>query len=228
MVQDKSTNVTWHDGLVSCDERARLLKQKGVTLWFTGLSGSGKSTIAKQFAALGIVSVDADQASRAVVEPGMPALAAIEAHFGATIITPDGELNRPTLREIIFSDPAQKTWLETLLHPLIRDWIMAQLQAADSDYVILESPLLFETDQHKLVDTVLLVDVPVALQLERASTRDGSNKEQIQLIVDAQMPRQEKRDRADFEFDNAQPLDSLAARVLALHREFLLMAKNKT
>ena len=105
---------------------------------------------------------------------------------------------------------------------------MAQLQAADSDYVILESPLLFETDQHKLVDTVLLVDVPVALQLERASTRDGSNKEQIQLIVDAQMPRQEKRDRADFEFDNAQPLDSLAARVLALHREFLLMAKNKT
>ena len=194
----------------------------------TGGIGSGKSTIAKQFAALGIVSVDADQASRAVVEPGMPALAAIEAHFGATIITPDGELNRPTLREIIFSDPAQKTWLETLLHPLIRDWIMAQLQAAHSDYVILESPLLFETDQHKLVDTVLLVDVPVALQLERASTRDGSNKEQIQLIVDAQMPRQEKRDRADFEFDNAQPLDSLAARVLALHREFLLMAKNKT
>ena len=194
----------------------------------TGGIGSGKSTIAKQFAALGIVSVDADQASRAVVEPGMPALAAIEAYFGATIITPDGELNRPTLREIIFSDPAQKTWLETLLHPLIRDWIMAQLQAADSDYVILESPLLFETDQHKLVDTVLLVDVPVALQLERASTRDGSNKEQIQLIVDAQMPRQEKRDRADFEFDNAQPLDSLAARVLALHREFLLMAKNKT
>ena len=194
----------------------------------TGGIGSGKSTIAKQFAALGIVSVDADQASRAVVEPGMPALAAIEAHFGATIITPDGELNRPTLREIIFSDPAQKTWLETLLHPLIRDWIMAQLQAADSDYVILESPLLFETDQHKLVDTVLLVDVPVALQLDRASTRDGSNKEQIQLIVDAQMPRQEKRDRADFEFDNAQPLDSLAARVLALHREFLLMAKNKT
>ena len=194
----------------------------------TGGIGSGKSTIAKQFAALGIVSVDADQASRAVVEPGMPALAAIEAHFGATIITPDGELNRPTLREIIFSDPAQKTWLETLLHPLIRDWIMAQLQAADSDYVILESPLLFETDQHKLVDTVLLVDVPVALQLERASTRDGSNKEQIQLIVDAQMPRQEKRDRADFEFDNAQPLDSLATRVLALHREFLLMAKNKT
>ena len=194
----------------------------------TGGIGSGKSTIAKQFAALGIVSVDADQASRAVVEPGMPALAAIEAHFGATIITPDGELNRPTLREIIFSNPAQKTWLEILLHPLIRDWIMAQLQAADSDYVILESPLLFETDQHKLVDTVLLVDVPVALQLERASTRDGSNKEQIQLIVDAQMPRQEKRDRADFEFDNAQPLDSLAARVLALHREFLLMAKNKT
>lgn len=203
------------------------MTEKPLIVGLTGGIGSGKSTIAKQFAALGIVSVDADQASRAVVEPGMPALAAIEAHFGATIITPEGELNRPTLREIIFSDPAQKAWLETLLHPLIRDWIMAQLQAADSDYVILESPLLFETDQHKLVDTVLLVDVPVALQLERASARDGSNKAQIQLIVDAQMPRQEKRDRADFVFDNAQPLASLAARVLALHQEFLLLAKDK-
>jgi dephospho-CoA kinase len=192
----------------------------------TGGIGSGKSTVAEQFAALGIVAVDADQASRALVEPGMPALASIEKHFGPELITADGQLNRPALREIIFANPSEKDWLEALLHPLIRDWILAQLQAATSDYVILESPLLFETDQHQLVDAVLLVDVPVELQLERASARDNSDKQQIQRIVDAQMPRQIKRDRADFEFDNAQPLETIAPRVEALHQHFLSMAQN--
>ena len=202
------------------------MAKKTLIIGLTGGIGSGKSTVAEQFAALGIVSVDADQASRAVVEPGMPALDYIEEHFGPELITADGQLNRPALREIIFADPSEKAWLEALLHPLIRDWIMVQLQAATSDYVILESPLLFETDQHQLVDAVLLVDVPVELQLERASARDGSDKPGIQRIIDAQMPRQTKRDRADFEFDNAQPMATIAPRVLALHQQFLTMAQS--
>ena len=202
------------------------MSKKPLIIGLTGGIGSGKSTVAEQFAALGIVAVDADQASRALVEPGMPALASIEKHFGPELITADGQLNRPALREIIFANPSEKDWLEALLHPLIRDWILAQLQAATSDYVILESPLLFETDQHQLVDAVLLVDVPVELQLERASARDNSDKQQIQRIVDAQMPRQIKRDRADFEFDNAQPLETIAPRVEALHQHFLSMAQN--
>lgn len=202
------------------------MAKKPLIIGLTGGIGSGKSTVAEQFAALGIVSVDADQASRAVVEPGMPALDYIEERFGPELITADGQLNRPALREIIFADPSEKAWLEALLHPLIRDWIMVQLQAATSDYVILESPLLFETDQHQLVDAVLLVDVPVELQLERASARDGSDKPGIQRIIDAQMPRQTKRDRADFEFDNAQPMATIAPRVLALHQQFLTMAQS--
>ena len=202
------------------------MAKKPLIIGLTGGIGSGKSTVAEQFAALGIVSVDADQASRAVVEPGMPALDYIEEHFGPELITADGQLNRPALREIIFADPSEKAWLEALLHPLIRDWIMVQLQAATSDYVILESPLLFETDQHQLVDAVLLVDVPVELQLERASARDGSDKPGIQRIIDAQTPRQTKRDRADFEFDNAQPMATIAPRVLALHQQFLTMAQS--
>ena len=202
------------------------MAKKPLIIGLTGGIGSGKSTVAEQFAALGIVSVDADQASRAVVEPGMPALDYIEEHFGPELITADGQLNRPALREIIFADPSEKAWLEALMHPLIRDWIMVQLQAATSDYVILESPLLFETDQHQLVDAVLLVDVPVELQLERASARDGSDKPGIQRIIDAQMPRQTKRDRADFEFDNAQPMATIAPRVLALHQQFLTMAQS--
>ena len=118
----------------------------------TGGIGSGKSTVAKAFTALGIQVVDADYASRAVVEPSMPALKAIEAHFGTKLILPDGCLDRLALRQIIFSDKVQRNWLESLLHPLIRDWILSQLEfaLASSIYVILESPLLFEADQHLL------------------------------------------------------------------------------
>ena len=194
----------------------------------TGGIGSGKSTVAKAFSQLGISSVDADQASRAVVEPGMPALASIANHFANTnIILADGQLNRPLLRDIIFSNADEKKWLETLLHPLIRDWIVSQLQAARGDYVILESPLLFETDQHQLVDTVLLVDIPVELQLERVSSRDGNNAEQIQRIIDAQMSRDDRCARADWVLDNTQPLDSLEGSVLKLHQQFVERATRK-
>ena len=187
----------------------------------TGGIGSGKSTVAEAFRQLGIETVDADQASRAVVEPGMPALAAISAQFGSQIIQADGSLDRAALRQIIFTDPAQKLWLESLLHPLIRDWIIEQLKAATSPYVILESPLLFETDQHQLVHKTVLVDLPEALQIERACARDGNQADQIQRIIDAQMPREEKLSRADIVLDNSESLDTLAARVTAVHQTLL-------
>lgn len=189
----------------------------------TGGIGSGKSTIAKAFMALGVTVVDADYASRAVVEPGMPALDAIEHHFGPQLILPDGTLNRSALRTIVFSDEQQKQWLEALLHPLIRDWIESQLKAslAICPYVILESPLLFETDQHQLVSTVLLVDVPVEVQLGRAAARDGNTREQIQKIINAQMSRGEKCHKADIVFNNEMTEDSIAPRVEQLHQQFL-------
>ena len=119
------------------------MSKNPLIIGLTGGIGSGKSMVAEQFAALGIVAVDADQASRAVVEPGMPALASIEKHFGPELITADCQRKRPALREINCANPSEKDWLEALLHPLIRDWILAQLQAASSDDVSLESPLLF-------------------------------------------------------------------------------------
>jgi len=192
----------------------------------TGGIGSGKSTVAKAFIALGIQVVDADYASRALVEPGMPALKAIVAHFGAKLILPDGCLNRSALRQIIFSDKMQKSWLESLLHPLIRDWILSQLELAlaSSPYVILESPLLFEADQHLLVSEVLLVDVPVELQLTRAMARDSNTKEQIQSIINAQMSRLDRLGRADLVFDNSLPENTVPARVRDLHQQFLVKA----
>jgi dephospho-CoA kinase len=193
----------------------------------TGGIGSGKSTVAEAFRQLGIDTVDADYASRAVVELGMPALKSIGEHFGKDILQGDGSLNRTALRSIVFSDPQQKIWLESLLHPLIREWIIEQLQQSTGPYVILESPLLFETDQHQLVDKVLLVDLPEALQIERACARDNNLADQIKRIIDSQMPRQEKLVRADLVFDNSQSLETVASRVALLHNQFLSLAEAK-
>jgi dephospho-CoA kinase len=157
----------------------------------------------------------------------MPALSRIKDHFAEQdIILPDGHLNRPLLRDIIFADAQQKQWLEALLHPLIRDWIIEQLHAADTEYVILESPLLFETDQYQLVDVSLVVDVPTELQLERARARDNNDRAQIQRIIDAQMSRQEKNNRADFIIDNSSDTETLTAVVIDLHQQFLKMAES--
>ena len=197
------------------------------TVGLTGGIGSGKTTVANVFSDLGIEVIDVDQGSRAVVEPGSHALNTIADHFENTDwknieIVVNNQLNRGALREIIFSDSREKEWLEQLLHPLIRDWVIDQLlQAKDSAYVILESPLLLETDQYKLVDTVLVVDVPETLQLQRASLRDGMKRENIQAIMDTQMSREQRLAAADLVFDNSLSSDSLVSRVNELHQQFL-------
>tara|TARA_A100001015_G_C14748148_1_gene616429 strand:- start:6 stop:425 length:420 start_codon:yes stop_codon:yes gene_type:complete len=119
----------------------------------TGGIGSGKSTVARAFIDLGIDVVDADKASRKIVEPGMPALKFIADRFGQKMIKADGTLDRAAMRTIIFSQPEEKAWLENLLHPLIAEWIVDQIRLARSAYVMLESPLLMETQQLELVDT---------------------------------------------------------------------------
>jgi dephospho-CoA kinase len=194
----------------------------------TGGIGSGKSTIAGAFKRLGVRVIDADQASRAVVEPGSDALSAIINHFSDDQLLIDGQLNRAVLREIIFNNPEQKVWLEELLHPLIGEWITMQVQQpSSSPYIILESPLLFETDQYKSVNTSLLVDLSPDLQKHRASKRDGVSTEQIQAIIDTQMSRERKISIANYIFDNSLTLESIDKRVLNLHHQFENLAQSK-
>ena len=194
----------------------------------TGGIGSGKSTIAGAFKRLGVRVIDADQASRAVVAPGSDALSAIINHFSGDQLLIDGQLNRAVLRDIIFNNPEQKVWLEELLHPLIGEWITMQVQQpSSSPYIILESPLLFETDQYKSVNTSLLVDLSPDLQKHRASKRDGVSTEQIQAIIDTQMSRERKISIANYIFDNSLTLESIDKRVLNLHHQFENLAQSK-
>jgi dephospho-CoA kinase len=197
----------------------------GLVVGVTGGIGSGKSAVTRCFEHLGIAVVDADVAARVIVEPGGAALAAISEHFGNDIITPDGALDRAALRQRVFSEEAERLWLEQLTHPLIGQEIRRQLEAASSAYAILSSPLLLETSQRELVDCVVVVDVPEEVQLQRAARRDANSEEQIRRIMAAQMPRQQRLERADIVIDNSRPLADLEGVVGELHKEFLLRAE---
>jgi len=197
-----------------------------VIIGLTGGIGSGKSTVANEFKALGIEVVDADLVAREVVAPGQPALAEIELYFGQEVINYDGELNRAKLRQVIFSSEQKKQWLNNLLHPIIREALLTQLAQARSQYVILEAPLLLENKLTRYTDFTLVVDVPVTLQIERAMQRDNNSRSQIQAIIDAQISRQERRQQADYVIDNSKPdLVALKEQVKMLHLQFLSIQK---
>lgn len=191
----------------------------------TGGIGSGKSAVSRQFEALGITVIDADIVAREVVEPGETALEQIAARFGSDILLENGSLDRARLRQIVFETPKQRDWLEQLLHPLIRERIMDQLESSGSGYAILSSPLLLETDQHLLVNHVLVVDVPVATQIARTMARDDNSEAQVRAIIAAQMEREERRAKADELIDNSGDETDLKAIVAQLHQSFLKQAQ---
>ncbi|MDF1831323.1 MAG: dephospho-CoA kinase [Porticoccaceae bacterium] len=193
-------------------------------LGLTGGIGSGKSAVAACFKKYGIKVVDADIAARKVVEPGMPALQAIAEHFGEHVLQTDGTLDRAALRSIVFNDELQRQWLEQLLHPAIGEWIASEIASATSAYVILESPLLLETEQRKSTQRTLVVDVSKELQIERATARDDNSREQIEAIIAAQLPRKERLARADDVIDNSGSLADLESAVDTLHQQYLTIA----
>ena len=193
-------------------------------LGLTGGIGSGKTAASDYFAAKGICVVDADVVAREVVGPGEPAWQAIKERFGHDALLADQTLNRAWLRQKVFSEPAERIWLEQQTHPRIRERIIQQLQQAASPYAILVSPLLFESGQSQLTQRTLLIDVAEDIQIERATARDHNNAEQIRRIIAAQMPRAEKLAKADDVADNSGSLSKLYARLDQLHEHYLTLA----
>ena len=191
----------------------------------TGGIGSGKSVVAEKFHLFDILIVDADIVAREVVEPGKPCLEEIEKRFGSDILTDKGVLNRPKLREIIFSDEGERTWLESLLHPKIGEHINEELNHASSAYSILVSPLLLETQQQELCSRILVVDVPEELQIKRTLLRDKVPREQVEKIMNSQMKRKERLQRADDIISNTGTKIDLENKVLDLHQKYVELSK---
>ncbi|MEO3738294.1 dephospho-CoA kinase [Shewanella baltica] len=190
----------------------------------TGGIGSGKTTVANLFAAEGITLVDADIVAREVVAPGSKGLEAIVTHFGAEILTPEGELERAKLRQRIFSHPEEREWLNQLLHPMIRQEMLAQVEKATSAYVIMVVPLLFENGLDSLVNRTLVMDISPELQINRTVKRDNVDASQVNNIISSQCSRSEKLARADDIIDNQGEISTLKREVLALHQRYLQLS----
>jgi dephospho-CoA kinase len=187
----------------------------------TGGIGSGKSEVSRRLAAHGAVIIDADVAARAVVAPGTPGLARVAEAFGAGVLDPDGALDRERLGAIVFADPASRTTLNSIVHPLVGKWMRAADQAAaetaHGDVIIVHDvPLLAENRRGGDFDLVIVVDVPPELQLERLVSQRGMTPEQARTRMAAQASREQRLAVADLVIDNSGSLADLDRRVAAV------------
>jgi len=193
----------------------------------TGGIGSGKSTVARRFAALGVPVIDADVIAREVVAPGEPCLEAIVDLFGEGVLDEKGCLNRRKLREQVFMDNDARHRLEAILHPAIRTRMLERLSQIDAPYAVLVIPLLLEAGQRDLVDRVLVVDTPPDMQVVRAGRRDGVAPEEVRRIMGAQIGREDRLAAADDVLYNSGDLDSLLRQTDALHEHYSKLAALK-
>ncbi|WP_139685631.1 dephospho-CoA kinase [Vibrio tasmaniensis] len=193
-----------------------------------GLSGgiaSGKTTVANLFNEhFNIDIVDADIVARKVVALGSDGLKQITEHFGESILLEDGTLNRSRLRELIFSDPKEKQWLNDLLHPMIRDKIDSDLSKITSPYGLLVAPLLVENQMQGMADRVLIVDVPVEVQIERTMSRDNVSREQVESILKSQASREQRLAVADDVIKNHTKNQELLPQITDLHQKYLAIS----
>ena len=191
----------------------------------TGGIGSGKSVASSKFKSLGITVVDADVASRTVVEPGKPALKEIEDHFSSGIITTEGKLDRNKLREIIATDPEERKWLESVLHPKIGEQITKEISESTSVYTLFVAPLLLETNSQERCARVVVVDVPKEVQILRTAKRDKVSPNQVEQMVAAQMEREKRLEKADDVLLNSGTIEDLEKQVEELHKKYMQMVE---
>jgi dephospho-CoA kinase len=191
----------------------------------TGGIGSGKTTVTNIFSKMGIDIIDADIIARDVVQKGRPALSLISEHFGDHFILPNGELNRALLRQQIFSNNDDKSWLNNLLHPLIREEITLQASSSKSPYCIIVAPLLIENGLTSLVNRVLVIDVNESTQLSRTTARDSNSEQQVQAIINSQVSRQVRQAHADdILLNDSCSIEDLTQSVSQLHQQYLLFS----
>ena len=193
----------------------------------TGGIASGKSTVTQRFAELGVSVIDADVASRSVVEPGTPGLAQVVQRFGPEVLDAQGRLDRRALRALIFNDTDSRRALDAILHPLIRAEMELKAAAAQGPYVVMSIPLLIESGNARArVDRVLVVDVDETLQLQRVQARDGGSADQARAILASQASRSARLAEADDVLLNAGSVADLRHAVDRLHEQYLQLAKS--
>jgi dephospho-CoA kinase len=191
----------------------------------TGGIASGKTTVSNLFAEHGVPIIDTDVISRKLLEMGELAYLQVCTRFGDEILYADGQIDRSALRKIVFSNPQQKKWLETMLHPLIFQRSHDAITGLSAErYVLVVVPLLFETNFQSLVDRILVVDCPAEQQVRRLINRDDIDEDLAHKMLEQQMTNGERIARAHDIIDNRDEDSDLAAQVDALHQAYLAIA----
>lgn len=185
-----------------------------VRVGLTGGIASGKSTVSALLTELGAVVIDADALAREVVARGTPGLDAVVAEFGPGILTPEGDLDRPAMGALVFSDPGARKRLEAIVHPLVHQR-GAQLEAeAPADAVVVHDiPLLAEGDRAGSFDAIIVVDAPVDLQVSRMVEDRGWTSQDAESRIAAQATRAERLAIATYVIDNTGTLEELREQV---------------
>lgn len=197
-----------------------------LSVGLTGNIASGKSAVASLLAAHGATILDADVMAREVVAPGTPGFEAVVEQFGEGVVLPDGTLDRPALRRIVFADPARRSALNAIVHPAVgrlRERRLAEARARGDRVVVSDIPLLFEVGLEYLFDGVIVVDAPEAVRLARLTGDRGLAEEEARRIMAAQLPSERKRAAATWVIDNDGSRAQLASRTASLWQ--LLLAE---
>lgn len=192
----------------------------------TGGIGCGKSSASQIFSDLGIGVVDTDVISRELTQSGGSAIRIIRNTFGDACITADGALDRTKMRNLIFSGSDARLKLEKILHPLILEETILQVQHISSPYIIIAIPLLFETNGYdNIVQRTLVVDCDEQQQLLRTMARSHLSEEKVRAIMATQLSREVRLKKADDIIINNQDLDNLRMQVLQLHHKYLMLSE---
>ena len=190
----------------------------------TGGIATGKSTVSAILKEAGAVIVDADRIARDVVKKGLPAYQEIIDTFGGNVLSPDGEIDRRALGDIIFNDPQKKELLNRIVHPYVSKETHLQLRRIEKTHpnsiVILDIPLLLEAQMHKDLSEIIVVYVPEHIQIKRLMQRDGISEADALARVRSQMPIEEKKDLATIVIDNSGTRDNTRKRILEIFRRF--------
>jgi dephospho-CoA kinase len=197
------------------------------TVVLTGGIASGKTVVSDLFGLLGITVIDTDQIAREIVQPGRSALAEIAREFGPKMLDANGQLDRATMRKLIFDDPQARDRLERILHPRIAREALNRVRQTASEYCLLVVPLYVETGRWSWVDRVLVVDAQESTQIERVMARDKASRAHAKSILQAQASRPERLAVADDIIENNADLDSLRLQVTALDSKYRALAAQK-
>jgi len=198
--------------------------QRPLKIGLTGGIGCGKSTAAGIFSEFNVTVIDADSIARDLVQPGSPLLEQIRSMFGPEMVDGEGQLDRARLRNLVFEDPQKRRRLEQLLHPPILAEIELRANICRQPYCVLCIPLLIETHQEKMVDRVLVIDIPTEIQIRRIKQRDQLSEREIEAVLHAQTDRQTRLAAAHDIIDNSGDREQLKRQIEKLHEKYMRIA----